>query len=75
MISHIIIQKRIERDKFIDEIIDIVGFKVIHIKCSYSYSSQDIKEKIKKRITGLNMQLKGFQAIMLETLILRKITL
>ncbi len=31
--------KRIERDKFIDEIIDIVGFKVIHIKCSYSYNS------------------------------------
>ncbi|QUI24845.1 DUF2726 domain-containing protein [Vallitalea pronyensis] len=42
--------KRIARDKFVDEIINIVGFKIIHMRCSYSYNSQSIKEQIKKEI-------------------------
>lgn len=40
------------RDKFVDDIIGIIGFKILHIKCSYSYNSQEMKRSIEKIIAS-----------------------
>lgn len=44
---------RIERDKFINEVLTSVGYKVIHIPCSYKYDNMNIKSKIQNSITEL----------------------
>ncbi|MCT4686851.1 DUF2726 domain-containing protein [Vallitalea sp.] len=43
---------RNNRDKFMDEIIGIAGFKSLHIKCSYSYNRQLLKEKIQNELNS-----------------------
>ncbi|GMQ58452.1 hypothetical protein AN1V17_28470 [Vallitalea sediminicola] len=45
-------KSRSDRDKFMDEIIEISGYKSLHIKCSYNYNRQLLKEKIQNELTN-----------------------
>lgn len=45
---------RMERDKFINEVLSSIGYEVVHIPCKYKYDKEDVKLELQNALKNVS---------------------